>query len=157
MDKDISVMERGLILIKKFPKKRPRRMKPLNYARQLSWPEYTRVRRGLVPTSAAEKWLIYRWGSKIFFRRSGNGTLVYRVRFAPKGGGFAAVETHVNADSDQLDPLPPKYDCRMLDYLIDRLLLGRKVSFPVPEGMDSERAALMERIWMGNAGAAGGA
>ena len=157
MDNDIFARDRGLILIKKFPKKRPRRMRVLKYARQLSWPEYTQVRRGLVPTSVAEKWLIYRWGSKIFFRRSGNGTLVYRVRFAPEGGGFAAVETHVNADSEQLDPLSPEYDCRMLDYLVDRLLLGRKVSFPAPEGMDSQRAALMERIWMGDAGAEGGA
>ena len=149
-------MERGLILIKKFRSKRPRKMKPLNYHRRLSWAEYTQVRRGLAPTSPGEKWLIYHWGSKVFFRRSGNGTLVYRVRFAPKGRGFAALEAHVNADREQLDPLPPEYDCRMLDYLIDRLLLGRKAGFPAPEGLDGERSALMERIWMGDAPAADG-
>jgi len=147
-------MKPGLILIKNFPKKRPRKLRPLDYARQLSWAEYSLVRKGLVPASVTDKWLIYCRGGKVFFRRSGNGILVYRVRFAPKDQEFAAVEAHVNADREQLDPLPPEYDCRMLDYLIDSLLLGRKVSFPAPQGMDREHLAMMERIWMGDAAAA---
>ncbi len=139
-----------LILIKKFLQKPPRRMERLDYRRRLSWAEYSRVRQGLVPSRPTEKWLIYHRAGKLFFRRSGNGTLVYRVRFAPRGGGFEAVEAHVNADREQLDPLSHGYDCRMLDYLIDRLLLGRQVNFPLPEGLEPERAALMERIWMGD-------
>jgi hypothetical protein len=151
-------MKPGLILIKNIPKKKPRRMESLDYARRLSWAEYTLVRKGFVPASPADKWLIYSWGGKVFFRRSGNGTLVYRARFAPRGRGFAAVEAQVNADREQLDPLPQEYDCRVLDYLIDRLLLGRQEEcFPAPEGMDREGAAMIEKIWMGDAAGGGGA
>ncbi|MBN2287896.1 MAG: hypothetical protein JXQ83_01090 [Candidatus Glassbacteria bacterium] len=146
-------MKPGIILVKKFRGKPPRSMEPLGYRRQLTWPEYARVRRGAAPACSADKWLIYCRGGRVFFRRSGNGTLVYRVKFSQKGRGFEAVEAHVNADREQLDPLPQQYECRMLDYLIDRLLLGREAAFPVPEGTDLERAAVLERIWMGDAAA----
>ncbi|MEA2063657.1 MAG: hypothetical protein U9P14_08175 [Gemmatimonadota bacterium] len=144
-------MDRGLIMIKKYSNKRPRWRLLAGYERDLSWAEYSRVRSGLAPSGPEDKWLIYRRGQTVYFRRSGNGTLVYKVRFAPEGGSFRAVEAHLNVGPGQLDPMPEPLERRMLDYLIDRLLLGHSAGFPVSESVDSEQAAVIERIWMGRA------
>ncbi len=140
----------GLIPFKTFRLRRSRRMKRINYSRRLSWAEYARVRKGLFPLSPSDKWLIFfRYGT-LYFYRSGNGTLVYKLRFRHQGQGFEASEAWVNADPEQIDPLPENYECRLLDYLIDRLLLNREAKFPLPEGIAPEQGAMLERIWMGD-------
>ena len=142
----------SLILLKRFSLRPAGNMRPLDYRRFLSWAEYGQVRRGCLPRSSADKWLIFRRQGRFYFYRSGNGVLVYAVTFAHRGQGFEAVSAQVNADPEQLDPLPEEYECRVLDYLIDRLLLEREVSFPLPDNMDWQAGRLLERIWMGDCG-----
>lgn len=139
-----------LIPFKTFRVRKSRRTKRINYSRRLSWAEYARVRKGLFPLSPSDKWLIFfRYGT-LHFCRSGNGTLVYKLRFRHKEQGFEASEAWVNDDPEQIDPLPENYESRLLDYLIDRLLLNREAKFPLPEGTSREEGAMLERIWMGD-------
>lgn len=142
----------GLIPFKAFRLLRSRRTKRISYSRRLSWAEYAGVRKGLFPLSPRDKWLIFFRRGTVYFYRSGNGTLVYKLRFRHQGQGFEASEARVNDDPEQIDPLPENYECCLLDYLIDRLLLNREVKFPLPEGTGSEEGAVVERIWMGDAG-----
>ena len=142
----------GLIPFKTFRLRKSRRIRKINYSRQLSWAEYSRVRKGLLPLSSKDKWLIFFRSGIVYFYRSGNGTLVYKLRFRHQEQGFQASETWVNDDPEQIDPLPENYECRLLDYLIDRLLLNREVKFPLPEQMSREEGAMLERIWMGDHG-----
>ncbi|HUU27398.1 MAG TPA: hypothetical protein VM123_06270 [archaeon] len=140
----------GLVLFKTYKVRATRRIKKINFSRQLTWAEYARVRKGFLPLTTMDKWLIYHRSGMLYFYRSGNGILVYKVRFANREQGFEAIEAWVNGDPEQLDPLPEDYEGRLLGYLIDRLLLNLEVPFPLPEGTDSEETALLERIWMGD-------
>ena len=142
----------SLILLKRFSLRPAGNMRPLDYCRLLSWAEYGQVRGGYLPRSSGDKWLIFRRQEKLYFYRSGNGVLVYTVAFAHRGQGCEATAAFVNADPEQLDPLPEEYERRVLDYLIDRLLLEREVSFPLPDNMDWQAGRLLERIWMGDCG-----
>ena len=142
----------GLIPFKTFRLRKSSRIRRINYSRRLSWAEYGRVRKGLLPLSSKDKWLIFFRRGTVYFYRSGNGTLVYKLRFRHQGQGFQASETWVNDDPEQIDPLPENYECHLLDYLIDRLLLNREVEFPLPQQMSREKGAMLERIWMGDQG-----
>ena len=140
-----------LLPFKTFRLHASRRRKRINYSRRLSWDEYATVRKGLVPLSPGDKWLVLFRSSALYFYRSGNGTLVYKIRFRHQGEGFEACEAWVNDDPEQIDPLCENYECRLLDYLIDRLLLNREVKFPLAEQTSRQQGAMLERIWMGNA------
>jgi hypothetical protein len=143
-------MDPGLILIKMLRAGRPCRMRELHYSRRFTPVEYSRVRLGLVPLSPADRWFIFFHAGTLRFHRSGNGILVYEAGFARRGDHFEAVRALVNDDPAQIEPLPGDFDCRFLDYLIDRLLLDRDLPFPAPEGADAEETPLLERIWMGD-------
>mgnify|MGYP000209180864 CR=1 FL=1 len=139
-----------LIPFKTFRLRKSRRIRKINYSRRLSWAEYAMVRDGLLPLCSKDKWLIFFRRGMLYFYRSGNGTLVYKLRFRHQEQGFQASEAWVNDDPEQIDSLPENYECRLLDYLIDRLLLNREVEFPLPEQMGREKGAMLERIWMGD-------
>ncbi|OGG03067.1 MAG: hypothetical protein A3F83_07105 [Candidatus Glassbacteria bacterium RIFCSPLOWO2_12_FULL_58_11] len=142
----------SLILLKRLSLRPAGNMRSLDYNRFLSWAEYGQVRRGCLPRSCEDKWLIFQPRGELHFCRSGNGLLVYAIIFAHLGPGFEAVSARVNADPALLDPLPEEYECRVIDYLIDRLLLGREVLFPLPDGLDRQSGQVLERIWMGDCG-----
>ena len=144
-----------LVLIRKFRLLVPSRMRAFPYERNLSWAEYQRAARGVVPLSAEDKWLVLQHGGRLSFYRSGNGVLVYRVRFVNRDGCFRAVRAEVNADETQVQHQPDSYETDLLDYLTDRLLLGLDAEFPSPPGTDPGRARILERIWMGSLAARG--
>ncbi|MBW7997366.1 MAG: hypothetical protein FVQ81_12500 [Candidatus Glassbacteria bacterium] len=141
----------SLVLLKKFRLKIPDSLREFPYRRVLSWEQYQRASRGLAPAGPEDKWLVLCRGGRLHFFRSGNGVLVFRVSFANRQGAFPAGRAEVNADSAQLLPQPDRYEACLLDYLIDTLLLGRRAKFPAPPGTDGERAAMLERLWMGRA------
>ncbi len=139
-----------LAFVRKFRIELPGRMNEFEYARELSWAEFARVRRGLMPLGPGDRWLIFHHRGLICCCRSGNGRLVYAVRFLNRDGGFRAVSAL--AGEEPPGGLPyygPGYDRRLLDYLIDRLLLDRPAAFPLPAGLGGEEAALLERICIG--------
>ncbi|MEA1996475.1 MAG: hypothetical protein U9N45_02510 [Gemmatimonadota bacterium] len=148
---DYPFLRPGLTLLKTFRLQAPpRRMKEIHFSRRLSWAEYARVRRGLVPLTPVDKWLVCHNRSTLYFFRSGSGVLVYKVRFAHSALGFDVTGAWVNNDPEAIDPLPEEYECRLLGYLVDRLMLNLETSFPLPEGTPDDRAAFLERLWMGD-------
>ncbi|MCE5271217.1 hypothetical protein LLH00_08025 [bacterium] len=126
-------------------------MRGFTYGRVLGWEEYGRVRRGLVPLSSEDKWLVAVRGGELSFFRSGDGTLVYRAEFVNAEGAFRAETAQVNACAEQVAPLPDTCEAALLDCLIDRLLLGRPAPFPALPGVGGESAGLIERLWLGRA------
>ncbi|HLA40316.1 MAG TPA: hypothetical protein VJ417_09975, partial [Candidatus Glassbacteria bacterium] len=121
-----------LILLKRFRLEAKVRTREIAYRRELSWEEYRRVRQGYIPRSGSDKWLVVQRRGELQFFRSGNGTFVYAVKFKHAGGGFVAERAVVNDDPGRLAPAPDHYERKLLDYLIDRLLLGHEIEFPAP-------------------------
>jgi len=139
----------GLVLLRRFRPLACGRLREIEYHRELSWADYSRIRTGYVPRSSRDKWLVLHQRGELLFYRSGNGTFVYGTKFSHAGGVFHASRLVVNDDPGQLVPQPDHYERTLLNYLIERLLLGREVRFPAPPGIDSRQAELLEKIWMG--------
>ena len=144
-------MDPGLTLIRILRSPSPSRLRRLDWRRSLDWAPYARARHGFVPLSTADKWFVACNHGTFSFYRSGNGMLVYRVSFVYRERAFKTREALVNDDPLQITPFPERCETRILDYLFDTLLLGRKCSFPALPGVDPAVAPMMERIWMGRA------
>ncbi len=126
-------------------------MRRFSYQRSLDWREFRRASAGFVPCSPEDKWLVLHRGGWLSFYRSGDSRLVYRVRFSNLEGAFRATSALVNASPEMVTLLPDSCEARILDCLIDRLLLGRPAVFPALPGESPEQSRLTERIWMGRA------
>lgn len=140
----------SLVLIKRFRLQSPACMREFPYDRTLEWADYKQAARGVVPLGPEDKWLVLQRQSLFSFYRSGNGVLLYRVRFVNRDGRFRSVRAEVNDDGRQVYHQPDTYEAELLDYLIDRLLLGCEARFPAPPGAEQSRARMLERLWMGS-------
>jgi hypothetical protein len=130
-------------------------LRQFDYCRSLGWEEFRRAREGFVPRSPEDKWLVLHRGGEMSFLRSGDSRLVYRVTFTNLEGAFRATQALVNACPETVTPLPDSCEARILDCLIDRLLLGLPAVFPALPGESPEQSRLTECIWMGRAAAQG--
>jgi hypothetical protein len=88
------------------------------------------IRRGYIPQEMEEKWFIHREGDRLIFRRSWTGMIIYAVTFTDADGLFSTGDVSINRDLEQYSETDDAYDLRFLDWLIDRLLLGKSVAFP---------------------------
>jgi hypothetical protein len=113
----------------------------LPYARTFSRAEYDRLQRGLVPDQMEDKWFIFFEDSWLFFHRSWTGTCIYAVKLREEGDGFAAAEAWVNRVPEEYRETDDAYDAKVLAFLVDRLLLGLSVSFPLREHVDPAKAS----------------
>jgi O-acetyl-ADP-ribose deacetylase len=94
--------------------------------------EHARLALGLIPQQMEDKWFIYLEDDWIHFHRSWTGKTIYQVRLRPAGEGSVVEEAWVNRDLDEYKGTDDAKDAAMLSFLIERLLLGRHVMFPVP-------------------------
>ena len=106
----------------------------LTFDRRFSAAEMARLREGLLPEEMEDKWFIVWEDERLRFHRSWTGICVYVARFAEDphkaDGGLTLVEALVNRDSQQYGCKNDVYDGKLLLYLIDALLLGRRAVFP---------------------------
>ena len=142
-------MDTLLILLRFVREGKGPAMRRFSYERRLDWQEFHRARAGFIPRSPEDQWLVLHRGGWLAFYRSGDSRLVYRVSFSNLEGAFQATRALVNASPETVTPLPDSCEARILDCLIDRLLLGRPAVFPALPGESPEQNRLTERIWMG--------
>jgi len=77
-----------------------------------------------------DKWFIYLEQDWLYFHRSWTGFCTYAVRLSATGEGTRVVEAWVTRDPAQYRTADDQRDAEILGYLVERLLLGRKVEFP---------------------------
>jgi hypothetical protein len=129
----------------------PEARAPIPYARAFDRDESARAKRGLVPQQREDKWFIYHEDSWLFFHRSWTGICVYAVRLRADGEGSAVEGAWVNRDPEQYRATDDAHDVALLSFLVEALLLGRAVPFPVRESFDKQKAPLLKLHTVGSA------
>ena len=99
----------------------------------------------LLPQQMEDKWFIYFEDDWLYFHRSWTGTCIYAVRLSAAGAGKKVVEAWVNRDPGQYKKADDRYDTEILGYLVERLLLGRRVSF-LGEPLDRSDSVLRHNV-----------
>lgn len=88
--------------------------------------------RGFVPQAMEQKWFIHRSGDdRMHFRRSWTGHLVYDVAISWSGPRMTLGNVIISRDADDWGVTDLDYDLRLLRFLIDGILLGLPVNFPL--------------------------
>ena len=98
---------------------------------------FARIRQGLIPQAMEDKWFIFFEEPWLYSHRSWTGACIYAVRFASTDAGFTAVESWVSRDTNQYKEIRTDYDRAVIGFLIDAMLLHRRVAFPVPTDLPS--------------------
>jgi hypothetical protein len=97
--------------------------------------QFNSLRKGLVPQEMEDKWFIFYEKGWLYFHRSWRpGLCIYQVKLTEVTGRYKVTEAWVNRDKRQYKNTDDEHDVRLLSYLIDRLLLGKKVDFPLLPG-----------------------
>lgn len=100
------------------------------------------IARGFIPRQMEDKWFVYLDRGKLHFHRSWTGVLVYEVEAAWRGDRLYLGQVRVNRNPSQYGETDDEYDKRLLQYLVDAVLLGLPSAFPIKEGGDEDVAAL---------------
>ena len=88
------------------------------------------VQRGVLPEVMEDKWFVYWADGALHLHRSWTGVCVYIVHFFPEDDGWSMAEVWVNRDPEQYGETDDRLDARLIDYLIDVLLLRREREYP---------------------------
>ena len=106
----------------------------LPFERSFDAEELEAVRRGHTPGTSGEarKWLIECRGDRVFFHRARSGFCIFELELEPLPSGARVEIAWTNRDPKQAGRIDDAFDARLLEFLIDRLLLGRPASYPRP-------------------------
>ena len=133
--------------LKPFPEARAK----LPYSRTFDAAELARVQRGLVPAQMEDKWHIFFEEPWLYLHRSWSGIAIYAVRLTADAGGAIVEEAYANRDPGEFRETDADHDARMLAFLVDRLLLGLRVEFPVRDGFNPAKVPLLVHHVVGHA------
>jgi ADP-ribosyl-[dinitrogen reductase] hydrolase len=115
----------------------------LDFQRIFSSEEFQRMKTGLVPIEMEDKWFIYYENDTLNIHRSWTGFHMYKITLQPLADNtYAVTETIVNRNKEQYNQQDNAYDVSLLNFLIDRLLLGKNVPFPMPSQIAKEDSAV---------------
>ena len=123
----------------------------LGYARTFDRDQHARVARGLVPREMEDKWFVYFDEPWLYLHRSWTGLCVYAVKLRAEGEGSAVDEAWVNRAADEYRETDDAHDVALLSFLVDALLLGLCVPFPVRPSVDPKKASLLMHHVVGHA------
>lgn len=127
----------------------PEQFDELTMERAFSAEEAERLRLGLVPRQMEDKWFIYYQDDVLHFHRSWTGHEIYQVGLETTENGCRISGIKVNRDKTQYGGNDNSFDLQLLNFLIDRLLLSKDVSFPTPPGIEKDKAPLVQHAHIG--------
>lgn len=110
----------------------PVRVSSLRVGRAYSKEEFDQISCGLIPNGMDDKWFIFLENNILYLHRSWTGKCIYEVRFIKEANNHVPSEVLVNRDPDQYKETDDRYDEKVLEFLIENLLLGNNIPFPVP-------------------------
>jgi ADP-ribosyl-[dinitrogen reductase] hydrolase len=130
----------------------PNEIDNLHFHRIFSSEEFERVRLGLIPREMEDKWFIYYENHILNIHRSWTGFHIYKIIIQPQEDNtYVVTQTIVNRNKAQYNHQNNAYDVAFLIYLIDRLLLGKDVPFPMPTNITEENNAIYKHSMVGYA------
>lgn len=94
--------------------------------------EMEKIKKGLRPECMEDKWFIFYENNILYLHRGWTGYCMYEVHFSKSGNVYKSTKIYVNRNENQYKNKDKDYDSKLLTYLIDRLLLSKKVEFPFP-------------------------
>ncbi len=115
----------------------------LPYKRVFDRAEHERLTRGIVPEQMEDKWFVFYEAPWLWFHRSWTGVAIYAVKLHAMDAGSEVEDAWVNRDPEQYRETDDAHDCAILSFLVERILLGRDVRFPIREGVDPAKAPLL--------------
>lgn len=124
----------------------------LNLSESCSLAEFEQIKAGLVPREMEDKWFMFFEEPWLFIHRSWTGFCIYGVRWESSARGATTVEAWVSRNTEQYRETRTEYDEKLLRFLIEALLLKRKVAFPIPtEVAESAPAGVYQHAVVGRA------
>jgi hypothetical protein len=124
----------------------------LAFAAEFTPAEAERLARGLVPRQMEDKWFVYFADGWLRFHRSWTGVFVYALRIEESPAGWRVAESWVSRDAAHYGGKDVEYDRRLVRFLIDALLLGRRdARFPMPAGSPAGPPGLVQHSIVGRA------
>lgn len=108
----------------------PRKRGAFDFDRSYSAFDSWRIARGNVPAEMEDKWFVYLHEGRLLFRRSWTGFLIFDVAAAWRGDCLHLGKVRVNRNPEQYTETDDNHDRKLLEYLIDGVLLQREVEFP---------------------------
>lgn len=111
----------------------PAKRAALTPRREYSEPELEQMRLGFIPERMEDKWFLFMEGNTLYVHRSWTGNCIYQMELAKEGAGYVPRTVFVNREESQYAGSDDLYDEKLLLYLVDYLLLGKRS--PLPGGM----------------------
>lgn len=105
----------------------------LPFQHEYTGKDYGKLLFGLVPEAMEDKWFIFMENDVLYFHRSWTGVCIYEVRFEKLKDKYSIREAWVNRDDQQYRETDLDYDCELLNFLIENLLLGNNIPFPLSD------------------------
>jgi hypothetical protein len=102
----------------------------LDFKMSYSREEYDKLSRGLVPRNMNNKWFVFLEDNWLHFYRDSSGFCIYKLKLVRDDDRYRVTEAYVNRDKSQYSGSDDDYDAKMLGWLIDNLLLGKRRSPP---------------------------
>lgn len=116
----------------------PDKTSRLPYERVFSLEEYEQISFGLIPREMEDKWFIFLEGDWLYLHRSWTGTCVYKVQLQQKEGKYIATDALVNRNPEQYRETDINYNAAIFNFLVENLLLGKRVPYPVPSDLPKD-------------------
>ena len=110
----------------------PAKREKLSFYHSYSTEQYEQISLGLIPEVMEDKWFVFMENNILSFHRSWTGVCIYEVHFEKIDDKYWVKEVWVHRDSQQYMETDSDYDCELLNFLIENLLLGKHVPFPMP-------------------------
>jgi hypothetical protein len=109
--------------------------------------EAERMRQGFIPRQMEDKWFIYFKEGWLYFYRSWTGVCIFGVQLDSRG--VRVIDSWITADRQQTAGMDLEYDRKLVGFLIDTLLLGKKPEFPAPSDLPEELASIYQHHVVG--------
>jgi len=126
-----------------------REKKQLDFVRRYSLTEYERIGYGLSPVDMDEKWITILKGETLRMWRSWPpNPCIFEIGFRLIEGSYQTNETWVAQGFLRHPNIDTAYAVELLDYLIQRMLLGHVAHFPFPQPITKSMDRMMFRHGM---------
>lgn len=101
----------------------------LDYQRAFSAQEFEQIRQGFIPLEMEDKWFIYCDNHTLNFHRSWTGHHIFQVTLVVQpDNSCTTTRLTINRNQQQYKQDNNNYDIATVDFLINRLLLGKAMA-----------------------------
>jgi hypothetical protein len=109
----------------------PQAKEPLAFEAKFSDADAEKLMQGLIPQSMDDKWFVYFADGWLNFHRSWTGAHIYALRLDGSPDGVRVIDSWVNREPEQYRANDTAYDRKLLQFIIDALMLNKNVAFPI--------------------------